>query len=140
MTLHFIHPEDEFRECDVCCDRCDQYSPTGKVILFPECHECNGTGKIRTDAKPEIEIQFHHGGLHGLNGYYWAQSPLPREVFASEDEARSEAEKRVRRMAEYRSELSDIVAIHAAERASEPQYVKDERHEKLMTGNWENGR
>ena len=25
-----------------------------------------------------------------------------------------------------------------AERAAEPQYVKDEREEKLMTGNWEN--
>ena len=81
MSLYYINPEDEYRDCKGCCVGTVQ---PGTIHSF-KCYQCKGTGKLgNPDAKPWIQVWEIES-----TGKWQADTVLKSEMFVVED---SEAE------------------------------------------------
>ncbi len=91
MPLHFLNESDAPRECPNCHGIGWGRVDTSVGMFRPDCPECNGTGRLNANAKPDVETDFD-------GQVWWHRSPgetvgYPRKCFDTEAQALEAARK-----------------------------------------------
>lgn len=78
MSLYYLDPEREPRECHVCDGTGSYSSHECGVLRSAECGYCNGTGRLGVEgAEPDFEVRWNpHNNRHDENAPGWRWSDL----------------------------------------------------------------